>query len=435
MSDDDGAGLRQLVLCSAGTAIAADSAAMPAGNPSSTARTSSGWSVHYASKTRRRCAAAASIFEVKNGEIHAYPTQTAGSEQPNAYLVTDADYKDYVISLEYKWGEKKFAPRLEHVRDAGLLYHVHRERPGRLAGGRRGADPGRRHRRFVGGVLAGVELRRSEDRAATRCPRTAACRSRWATTASSSARATAASNEYPGWNTLEVIVRGDRATHIVNGVVNMRVSDLKGWDAAHATPGSRSITARSRCRPRARRSSIATSGFGRSPRPTTCRRNRSSRKSGSRCRAKVTPGATPGARAVRCHRAVRRQEPRRLEERQSWRRRALEDRQRRDGRGARHRRHPDQGRIRRRAAPRGVVRSAAAAGQGEPGSRQQRHLPAGRLRSAGARQLREPDLRERHGGLDLQAVSAAGECHVAGRDTGTPTTSSTPRRASRRTDR
>jgi len=38
-------------------------------------------------------------------------------------------------------------------------------------------------------------------------------------------------NEYPGWNTVEVIVRGDRATHIVNGVVNMRVSDIKSWDA------------------------------------------------------------------------------------------------------------------------------------------------------------------------------------------------------------
>ncbi len=39
-------------------------------------------------------------------------------------------------------------------------------------------------------------------------------------------------NEYPGWNTLEVIVRGDRATHIVNGVTNMRVFDIRGWDSA-----------------------------------------------------------------------------------------------------------------------------------------------------------------------------------------------------------
>ena len=58
---------------------------------------------------------------------------------------------------------------------------------------------------------------------------------------------------------VEVIVRGDRATHIVNGVVNMRVSDLKALGRGHEQPGSRSITARSRCRPRAPESSIATS--------------------------------------------------------------------------------------------------------------------------------------------------------------------------------
>ena len=40
-------------------------------------------------------------------------------------------------------------------------------------------------------------------------------------------------NEYPGWNTLEVIVRGDRATHVVNGVVNMRVNDIKWLGCGH----------------------------------------------------------------------------------------------------------------------------------------------------------------------------------------------------------
>ena len=62
-------------------------------------------------------------------EIHTYPTQAAGTPQPNAYLLSDTDLKDYAISLEYKWGEKKFAPRVDHVRDAGLLYHVHRDNP------------------------------------------------------------------------------------------------------------------------------------------------------------------------------------------------------------------------------------------------------------------------------------------------------------------
>ena len=49
-----------------------------------------GWSVHYASKTAEGAPPAASMFAVEKGVIHAYPTQPAGSEQPNAYLETDA---------------------------------------------------------------------------------------------------------------------------------------------------------------------------------------------------------------------------------------------------------------------------------------------------------------------------------------------------------
>lgn len=188
-----------------------------------------GWSVHFASKTKADAPPASSIFEVRNGEIHAYPTQKAGTEQPNAYILTDGDHRDYVLSLEYKWGEKKFPPRLENVRDAGLLYHVHRARPSdwpacaeaQIQEGDTGdswaissqvssfVDPrtGRYALPENGGVP--VTVGKYEDFKRTRHGRV---------------------NEYPGWNTLEVIARGDRVTHIVNGVVNLRVSDLKSWD-------------------------------------------------------------------------------------------------------------------------------------------------------------------------------------------------------------
>jgi hypothetical protein len=209
------------------SAAAEDSAWKPIFN----GKNLNGWTVHYASKTGADAPPPSSIFEVKNGEIHAYPTQVAGTEQPNAYLETVADYKDYVISLEYKWGEKKFPPRLEHVRDAGLLYHVHREIPAnwpaclesQIQEGDTGdswavsaqassfVDPktGRYALPENGGVP--VTVGKDGDFKRTRHNRV---------------------NEYPGWNTVEVIVRGDRATHIVNGVINMRVSDLKSWDAA-----------------------------------------------------------------------------------------------------------------------------------------------------------------------------------------------------------
>jgi hypothetical protein len=38
---------------------------------------------------------------------------------------TKADFSNYHLRLQFKWGEQKFAPRLTAVRDSGLLYHVH----------------------------------------------------------------------------------------------------------------------------------------------------------------------------------------------------------------------------------------------------------------------------------------------------------------------
>ena len=70
---------------------------------------------------------------------------------------------------------------------------------------------------------------------------------------------------------------------------------------------------------------------------------------------KVTPGATPGAAPSD---AIMLFDGKNLD---AWKSakgggpRALEGRQRRDGRCARHRRHPDQGGIRRRAVARGVA--------------------------------------------------------------------------------
>jgi hypothetical protein len=190
-----------------------------------------GWSVHYASKTAADAAPPATLFAVEGGTIHAYPTQDAGSAQPNAYLETDADYKDYVVSLEYRWGEKKFAPRNEHVRDAGLLYHVHRERAGDWPAGAEAqiqeGDTGdswavsSQISSFVNPKTGLYAL--PEDGGV---PVTVGHDGKFERTRHSRV------NEYPGWNTLQVIVRGDHATHIVNGVTNMRVQDLKSWDPA-----------------------------------------------------------------------------------------------------------------------------------------------------------------------------------------------------------
>ena len=189
-----------------------------------------GWSTHYASKVGENAPAAATFFRVEDGAIHIYPTQAAGTEQPNAFLLTNTEYQDYKLTLEYRWGEKKFAPRLNLVRDAGLLYHVHHVRDGDwpasiesqiqegdvgdlwVVSARASSTINPASRRFTrledGGVPVTVGNEGKFER--VRHGRV---------------------NEFPGWNTLEIIVKGDRAMHIVNGVPNMRVSDMKAWDA------------------------------------------------------------------------------------------------------------------------------------------------------------------------------------------------------------
>lgn len=40
-------------------------------------------------------------------------------------LTTKASYADYHLSVMFKWGDKKWEPRLELLRDSGILYHCY----------------------------------------------------------------------------------------------------------------------------------------------------------------------------------------------------------------------------------------------------------------------------------------------------------------------
>ncbi|WP_435892481.1 3-keto-disaccharide hydrolase [Oceaniferula spumae] len=57
--------------------------------------------------------------------IHVYKGDKAGSKQSSDCLYTEKAYSKYILKLEYKWLDKRFAPREDHDRDAGLLFHVH----------------------------------------------------------------------------------------------------------------------------------------------------------------------------------------------------------------------------------------------------------------------------------------------------------------------
>jgi hypothetical protein len=57
------------------------------------------------------------VFSVKGGLLHI-------TGQEFGYIVTDKKFSDFHLIVEFKWGEKKYPPRENVVRDNGILYYV-----------------------------------------------------------------------------------------------------------------------------------------------------------------------------------------------------------------------------------------------------------------------------------------------------------------------
>ena len=55
------------------------------------------------------------VFKVHDGMIH-----VLGKEL--GYIATEREFDDFHLTVEFKWGEQKFAPRLDKRRDSGIEY-------------------------------------------------------------------------------------------------------------------------------------------------------------------------------------------------------------------------------------------------------------------------------------------------------------------------
>jgi len=182
---------------------------------------------------------AGAMFEVKDGVVHTYPGQEAGSTQPAAYFQTRNQHANFVLHVEYKWGDKKFAPRMQRLKDAGLIFHVYE-----------GMENSWPH-----GIECQIEDKDVGDLwlISTRADVTAKnapppsgpdpLQDSSAFYAPDGATSTygdrnkfvrirhSANLERPGWNSVDVVVRGDSAVYLVNGRPNMRLTHMKRWDA------------------------------------------------------------------------------------------------------------------------------------------------------------------------------------------------------------
>jgi hypothetical protein len=166
------------------------------------------------------------VITVEGGAIHLYKHAVEGSHVVMGYIGTEKEFGDYHLRFQYRWGEKKFEPRLKMKRDAGLYYHI------------LGPDAvWPRALQFqveqtnVGDLIAlhGLQLDTSVD------PKTRdeAMPSFLATEEGGVPRVLggkgiayqkhlAGTYEVEGWNTAEIIARADTTTHVLNGKVMNR---------------------------------------------------------------------------------------------------------------------------------------------------------------------------------------------------------------------
>jgi len=64
------------------------------------------------------------IITIEDGAIHLYKNVEDGSRVVMGYIGTEKEYGDYHLRLQYRFGAKKFEPRYNLKKDAGLYYHI-----------------------------------------------------------------------------------------------------------------------------------------------------------------------------------------------------------------------------------------------------------------------------------------------------------------------
>lgn len=133
------------------------------------------------------------VFTVRDGVLHV-------SGEQFGYLVTNDEFENYRLIVEFKWGEKRYPPRATAKRDSGILMHVvgpDKIWPKSIECQIQEGDCGDFW--MVGGTALTV---RGEKVQGGRAIKTSD-----------------AEKPHGEWNTIEVVCEGDRIVNLVNGQV------------------------------------------------------------------------------------------------------------------------------------------------------------------------------------------------------------------------
>lgn len=142
-------------------------------------------------------------------------------------LTTKQEFANYHLSMDFKWGDRKWEPRLNQKRDSGILYHCHGEHgafwqvwKSCLEAQVQETDLGDMH--LLAGTKAKSRFRVLAEKSNIFEPQSPTPWGPWVGHLSASHEPDRPHGE---WNHLEIYVVGDSAIHLANGVVIMAIKE------------------------------------------------------------------------------------------------------------------------------------------------------------------------------------------------------------------
>jgi hypothetical protein len=173
------------------------------------------------------------VVSIEEGILHAYKSPRNGAEVVMGYIGTKESYSDYHLRLQYRWGKKQFKPRYLYKPDAGIYYHHVTEDVVWPQ-----AMQFQLELNGVGDLLTvgAIKVETTIDPATKTAdwqeylpPEKGGVR--YETTGKGVTYTRKGENfERDGWNTLELICKGNEATQVVNGHVVNRCRRIRRQD-------------------------------------------------------------------------------------------------------------------------------------------------------------------------------------------------------------
>ena len=180
------------------------------------------------------------VIAIEDGAIHLYKDAPEGSKVLMGYISTQKEYGNYHLRFQYRWGVKKFEPRYKLKRDAGLYYHLNGPDavwPRGLQFQIQQTDVGDLLALYGFAVDTWIDPKTSNEEQATFKDAENGGQQRvLGGKGIGYQKRLPGDFEVEGWNTIEVIAKGDTTVHVLNGHVVNRGQKIRFTDPEK--PGS-----------------------------------------------------------------------------------------------------------------------------------------------------------------------------------------------------